>query len=163
MSRTLCQQIKFLSVSKCSTIPHKVFWPLPTHTFSLSTQEIGNKYLGAETVSRSWLWLHVSSAPSDHHRRKLQDLLHERGLQVLCGEPLHLCSLQAGRGVHLWLCHQSVLHWHRQSVSGPHAPTLPWCVQTWLLHHQLLPGLHHWLPVSGAREQSSGGQVLWRT
>ena len=101
---------------------------------------------------------------SDHNRGELQDLLSERGIQVFCGEPLHFCSLQASRSVHLRLRHQPVLHRHCQSVGGTHASSLPWRVQTRLLHHQLLSGLHHRLRVSGAREQSSRGQVWqWMT
>lgn len=101
----------------------------------------------------------VSVVLSDHHWGELQDLLSQWGIQVVCGEPLHFSSLQAGGRVHLRLRHQPVVHWHRQSVGGSHAPPLPRRVQTWLLHHQLLPGLHHRLPVSGPREQSAGSQV----
>lgn len=144
--------------------PHIIFWLSCTHTFLLSTQEMWIKWLGIRvdtgtgmSNSSYSLTLTISSVPPDHHRGELQDLLSERGIQVFCREPLHLCSLQAGGRVHLRLCHQPVLHWHRQGVSGTHAPSLPRCVQTWLLHYQLLPGLHHGLPVSGAREQSSGG------
>lgn len=134
---------------------------LASTAFSLSTQRMCISVIMTLLLMKM-ADLTMSAVLSDHHRGELQDLFSQRGIQVFCREPLHFCSLQAGGRFCLRLCHQPVVHWHRQGVGGPHAPSLPRCVQTRLLYDQLLPGLHHWLPVSGAGEQSSRGQVSFR-